>query len=187
MKTSKNRLLASLGVVVLAAGGASLLWQPGDQIESVDRCSVRPDQLQDVHKRQLGSAAPVEDSGVRYGHTLALDDLYEIGKNQYEAHCRICHGVGGKGDGPAGRVLDLNPRDLTQMAKNNGGEFPWDAVLQIIDGRSDVEGHLREGRPVWGERWTDEEFTREEPVSPEDVADARIRCVAHYLSTIQED
>ncbi len=36
-----------------------------------------------------------------------------LGKGLYEQHCQLCHGVGGKGDGPGGAGLNPPPADLT--------------------------------------------------------------------------
>ncbi len=46
----------------------------------------------------------------------------------YQNYCADCHGLGGKGDGPSRLTIPMNPppTDLTQMAKKNGGQFPFD-------------------------------------------------------------
>jgi hypothetical protein len=186
MRASSSKWLASLAVLIVLMGGASFLSRNTDQTDFAVQCSLGSGQTEDTNLH-LSSAAPKGDRGVTYGHWLTLDDLFEIGRNQYEVYCQICHGVEGRGDGPAGDVLHLRPSDLTQMAKNNGGEFPWSETFRIIDGRSKVEAHEQKGMPVWGERWTEERFTEDEPHGGEDAAYARIRCVAHYLSTIQEE
>jgi len=35
------------------------------------------------------------------------------GKEVYEIHCEVCHGVAGKGDGPVGRKFVPPPMDLS--------------------------------------------------------------------------
>ena len=38
------------------------------------------------------------------------------GKPLFQANCATCHGMGGKGDGPVGAVLNPPPRDFTTAA-----------------------------------------------------------------------
>ena len=42
------------------------------------------------------------------------------GKPLFQANCSTCHGMGGKGDGPVGAVLNPPPRDFTK------GDFKYD-------------------------------------------------------------
>jgi hypothetical protein len=55
---------------------------------------------------------------------------------QYQSSCAACHGIDVKGDGPVSTELKTPPADLTVLAKNNNGTFPYDMVYQVIDGRS---------------------------------------------------
>ena len=41
-----------------------------------------------------------------------------------------------KGNGPVSKELKTRPADLTVLAKNNNGVFPYDTVYQMIDGRN---------------------------------------------------
>lgn len=56
------------------------------------------------------------------------------GKAVYMENCVMCHGPGGKGDGPLANDLFLPPPDLTFLSAANGGEFPRVRVLSHIDG-----------------------------------------------------
>lgn len=48
------------------------------------------------------------------------------GKKIYAANCASCHGVRGKGDGPAGNALNPKPADLAAMApKHPAGDLAW--------------------------------------------------------------
>ena len=73
------------------------------------------------------------------------------GPEMYKSWCASCHGVGGKGDGPAAKALKKVPADLTQLAKKSGGKFPTDRVRKYIDG-TDVppEAHGSREMPIWG-------------------------------------
>ena len=72
----------------------------------------------------------------------------DVGKEEFETKCVICHGVGGKGDGPQSTVT--RPADLTILAKSNGGVFPAQRVYEIIDGRREVAAHGSRTMPIWG-------------------------------------
>ncbi len=72
------------------------------------------------------------------------------GSEMYKAYCASCHGVDGKGGGPAATALKAKLPDLTQLAKNSGGKFPSDRVAQVIMGNSLVPAHGNKDMPVWG-------------------------------------
>ena len=76
------------------------------------------------------------------------------GADEYYRLCAVCHGEGGRGDGPMARVLKTPPPNLTLLAKNNGGHFPFLRVLEMIDGRSMIEAHGSRDMPIWGESLT---------------------------------
>jgi mono/diheme cytochrome c family protein len=49
------------------------------------------------------------------------------GKKVFELNCQVCHGPAGKGDGPAGAVLNPKPRDLSakELQAETDGELFW--------------------------------------------------------------
>ena len=51
----------------------------------------------------------------------------QAGRSLFEAHCAICHGPGGRGDGPAGAALRPKPSDLTGkgVQGQTDGELYW--------------------------------------------------------------
>jgi mono/diheme cytochrome c family protein len=74
------------------------------------------------------------------------------GAELFNSNCAVCHGRGGKGDGPMGQVLTIRPADLTIIAKNSGGMFPTAKIYELVDGRNPaVRGHGGPDMPVWGE------------------------------------
>jgi mono/diheme cytochrome c family protein len=101
----------------------------------------------------------------------------------YLRYCGACHGPAGKGDGIAGTVMRPKPADLTRIAKQNEGDFPYARVVDVIDGRTTVRAHGDPDMPVWGEifeaqaGW--EEARRVE-------ARGRIMLITDYLRSIQE-
>jgi len=76
------------------------------------------------------------------------------GADEYYRLCAVCHGEGARGDGPMSRMLKTPPPNLTLLAKNNGGHFPFLRVLEMIDGRNMIEVHGTREMPVWGESLT---------------------------------
>jgi hypothetical protein len=73
------------------------------------------------------------------------------GKALFIKYCAASHGPDGKGDGVLARLLKDKPKDLTMIAKNNGGTFPTQKVMRFIDGTTDVRAHGNPDMPVWGE------------------------------------
>ncbi|MBK5926627.1 hypothetical protein CCR87_04560 [Rhodobaculum claviforme] len=62
------------------------------------------------------------------------------GRTLFDQNCAVCHGPGGRGDGPAAVGITPAPIDLTLLSRNNGGTFPLVAVMSYID------GYTRDGR-----------------------------------------
>ena len=72
------------------------------------------------------------------------------GKQMYSSYCAPCHGVDGKGRGPAAASLKAQPTDLTELQKNNHGKFPDTHVIAILQFGTDVPAHGSSAMPVWG-------------------------------------
>ena len=124
-------------------------------------------------------------------------DLSLLGEKEFGSNCAVCHGLAGKGEGPivdyfaAGGYVDKDFPDLTVLAKNNKGVFPYKRVYQLIDGRLQIKGHGPRGMPVWGDEynsraaeyymdyrkaWDGEAFTR-----------TRILALIEYINTLQAE
>jgi mono/diheme cytochrome c family protein len=110
-----------------------------------------------------------------------------IGSDEYRISCLNCHGEGGKGDGPMMELLTKKPSDLTVLAKNNGGEYPFVKVYQMIDGRVAVPGHGERAMPIWGARYAEEDYERYGTAfGGEDVVRGRILQLVYYVQSLQE-
>lgn len=72
------------------------------------------------------------------------------GKELFSEYCASCHGVSGKGDGPAAMALKIPPADLTVLAKRDKGQFPSLKVMQAIKAGPSVPAHGSQIMPVWG-------------------------------------
>jgi|SRR5450631_1397443 mono/diheme cytochrome c family protein len=72
------------------------------------------------------------------------------GKEMYVQYCASCHGMDGKGDGPAAPALKVPTTNLTTLAAKNGGAFPAAHVSAVIQGDSMTPAHGSKDMPVWG-------------------------------------
>lgn len=77
--------------------------------------------------------------------TTAID-----GKSLFKQYCAACHGLDGKGAGPAASVLKQSPGDLAQYARRNGGRFPEEKFMRILQGDDAVVAHGTQDMPIWG-------------------------------------
>jgi mono/diheme cytochrome c family protein len=59
-----------------------------------------------------------------------------VGNTLYLQHCVSCHGVDGKGDGPAAARLSTSPADLTKIAARRDGVWPAFEIMTILSGYS---------------------------------------------------
>jgi mono/diheme cytochrome c family protein len=103
------------------------------------------------------------------------------GKSDFEWHCSACHGESGKGDGPMAKMLIKPPANLTVLAKDNGGKFPFWHVYRIIAGKDPVPGHETFQMPDFWKRFRGDE--KEWKFLPPHV---RILELTHYIESIQE-
>jgi len=111
------------------------------------------------------------------------------GKVEYDAHCAVCHGVSGKGNGELRKFLTKSPSDLTTMTRRNGGAFPNQLAWELIDGRSTTEvgPHGSREMPVWGQRYRIEALAQAGTATePEWYVRNRIVSLLDYLSRIQD-
>ena len=72
------------------------------------------------------------------------------GKQMFSSYCAPCHGVDGRGNGPAARALKNPPIDLTALARNNHGKYPDTHVLSVLQFGSEIPAHGSSQMPIWG-------------------------------------
>lgn len=72
------------------------------------------------------------------------------GPDLFRAYCASCHGVDGKGHGPAAPAFKAKVPDLTTLAARNGGKFPIVRVKETILGDDVIAAHGSRDMPVWG-------------------------------------
>jgi len=108
-----------------------------------------------------------------------------IGEKEFMIACAGCHGETAKGDGKLAGLLKIDTPDLTRMSKNNGGEFPYEYAIWVIDGRKLIRMHGATDMPIWGERFQSS-ATSERGETAEMVARGRILSLVYYLQSIQQ-
>ena len=72
------------------------------------------------------------------------------GHEMYANYCAPCHGVDGRGHGPAAAALKTPPTDLTVLSRNNHGKFPDTHIVSVMQFGSNVPAHGVADMPVWG-------------------------------------
>jgi mono/diheme cytochrome c family protein len=136
--------------------------------------------------------AKVASSATVFAGMLALpavaQDTY-LGSREFAVSCAVCHGATGKGDGEMAKLLTVKPADLTVLARNNGGEYPFLRVFEVIDGRSQASGHGDRVMPIWGDRYEAEieGSAKHQLLGSEIMVSSRINDLVHYISSIQEE
>ena len=113
------------------------------------------------------------------------DEIITGGSLKYQQYCASCHGKSGRGDGTMAPLLTFPPANLTQLSKNNKGEFPFWDVYRMIDGRQEVRGHGTREMPLWGFVFKAEEGPYADHLQ-EDLMRGRIWQLVYFLESIQE-
>jgi len=101
------------------------------------------------------------------------------GHEMFKTYCAACHGVEGKGNGPAGPALKKQPANLTELTQRNNGKFPELKVYDTIKGDLDMPAHGSRDMPIWGSL-----FSSISHGSPGEVQ-MRISNLTDYIKTIQ--
>jgi len=68
----------------------------------------------------------------------------------FRAYCAVCHGLDGRGGGPAADALKKRPADLTQLSRKYGGKYPALRVANVIQGHDSQGAHGSRDMPIWG-------------------------------------
>jgi mono/diheme cytochrome c family protein len=111
----------------------------------------------------------------------------QSGKQDYQTYCAECHGVDGKGNGPGIQWYEMTtkPPDITLLAARHGGKFPFDQVVDIVDGRKAIPSHERLEMPFFSVRLQNPG----EGFSPESDAAVkkRIDAIVTYVESLQNN
>ena len=101
------------------------------------------------------------------------------GKQMYGNYCASCHGVNGKGNGPAAAALKTQPADLTGLSRNNAGRFPAAHITTVLEYGVRIQSHGTIEMPVWGPV-----LGKMDQASPQEKM-LRISNLSRYLETLQ--
>ena len=107
----------------------------------------------------------------------------QAGEVYYMRYCATCHGKDGKGDGPLSKQLKHPAPDLTTLSKTHGGRFPYNEVIEIIDGEKPYPAHGNREMPAWGETFKSE--VGGDPTRRAEIR-GRLMLLTDYLRTIQQ-
>lgn len=105
------------------------------------------------------------------------------GRALYVRYCASCHGMGGRGDGPASKAFRRRPSDLTRVRERYKGQYPVREVMAAIDGRYPVRAHGDSAMPVWGVVF-EQEAEEKEARWPKLTTLLQTRAIAEYVLTL---
>lgn len=102
------------------------------------------------------------------------------GAEMFRSYCAVCHGLDGKGNGPAVPALKTSPGDMTLLSKNNGGKFPELKVFNTIRGEVGYTAHGSKDMPIWGDVF------REMGRGDAAQTSLRLRNLTKYIESLQK-
>ena len=116
---------------------------------------------------------------------FAANAQEDAGKNEYMFACAVCHGESGMGDGSFSSLMNVPVPNLTTLAAQNEGNFPFLKVFMSVDGRTQTQGHGAP-MPVWGDRYKADAEGDFGTYGSEVVTRGRILTLVNYLESIQQ-
>ena len=123
-------------------------------------CSLRVQARQSVSSEPNNSSTPIT-----------------AGQETFRAYCASCHGMDGKGDGPAAAALTEKLPDLTRLGDR--GAFPMAMIESVIRGDQSVVAHGTREMPIWGQAFRNTN-------GDQALAKIKIHNLALYLASIQQ-
>jgi len=108
----------------------------------------------------------------------------QTGAKLFLQNCIICHGEGGRGDGPMAAELPVQPADLTHISARQDGVFPKADVMIAIHG---YHGQEALGlMPSFAETVQSEPVTWTAPDGRAVKTPSALLSLANYLETLQD-
>jgi mono/diheme cytochrome c family protein len=133
----------------------------------------------------LGGASMVAQNGVvpqkKKLRTVPVSYVQPTkGPEMYKQYCASCHGLEGRGDGPAVEFLKTTPPDLRTLAQRNGGKYPATRVAGTLRFGTGSHAHGTVDMPLWGPLFRSQDNTKS------NVADLRVYNLNEYVQTLQQ-
>lgn len=113
--------------------------------------------------------------------TKKIEITYSLaGPEMYRTFCAPCHGLEGKGNGPAASALKKAPADLTLLSQKNGGKYPAQRVRDYIEGKDakTTDAHGSREMPIWGDVFRN-------IANDQGAVTYRLFTLSSYLETLQ--
>jgi mono/diheme cytochrome c family protein len=126
----------------------------------------------------LGQAAPAPSTPT-VKHVPITRTSSSSGKEMYKSYCAVCHGLDGKGNGPAASAMKTSPTDLTALAQKGAGKYPAAHVAAVIRGQAATPSHGSQDMPVWGPLFSSIDQGHEAQVQQ------RVTNLVNYIETVQ--
>ena len=127
----------------------------------------------------LGTAFAGEQASVTIAKQPAVYVPPTDGAGMYERYCASCHGLDGRGHGPAISGLNYDPLDLTQLTARNDGEYPAHHVRYVLLDAGPTSAHATD-MPTWS--FILGELNRDNPGTQM----LRARNLSDHLESLQE-
>lgn len=151
MSFKKSTGLALAGVLLLAGSSLMLMGQAGETQEKQEKA---------LKKVPITYSKP------------------DSGKQMYMDYCAACHGMYGKGDGPAAEFMKSPLPDLSMMAKKNNGKFPADHFAAVLRFGTGGHPHGTSDMPIWGQLFAAQEKGG--------LAQLRIHNLTEFVESMQQ-
>ena len=107
------------------------------------------------------------------------------GRTAFIQDCVACHGTDAKGSGSLALGVGIIAPDLTQISTRNGGTFPRQKVMAIIDGLN-RDTHFSNAMPEFGAGDLGEAVIVEGEDGLGPPTPVRLTALADYLDRIQK-
>jgi mono/diheme cytochrome c family protein len=121
---------------------------------------------------------PAQNAAPKINAAATIPIVSIEGKDNFDAYCAVCHGIDGKGHGPAAPAMKVAVPDLTTIAIRHSGKFDAIHVENIVkgNGKMATPAHGVETMPIWGDVFRFEDRPR---------ATLRIQNLVGYVRSLQ--